>query len=188
MTRRTVFTETLMHLARSWLRIWLGPSPGCFFHSPRISLSRCSSISTAAGPLLGDGPSPPPGFATLSLGFGLGPAGRLAQLPSVLSGMPCFAAAFSRPSTFTSATAASCCSRVYVWYDPRFPPHSSFLCLSCFFLPIGDRPATERPPPAPNRPGFQAQVTVVVVRQEHVVRAGRSRYRAGMRCSRSRRR
>src|SRR3989304_182162 len=104
MTRRTVFTETVTHLARSWLRIWLGPSPGCFFHSPRISFSRCSSLSTPAGPLVGDGPSfaatsricarwlgvyrfagrgfQSTGFATLLLDGGLASAGRLAQLPS----------------------------------------------------------------------------------------------------------
>src|SRR5205814_1078952 len=38
---------------RSWLRIWLGPSPGCFRHSPRISRSRCSSISCRAAPIFG---------------------------------------------------------------------------------------------------------------------------------------
>ena len=41
-------TDTLTPRRRSWFRIWLGPSPGCFRHSPRISRSRCSSICCGA--------------------------------------------------------------------------------------------------------------------------------------------
>ena len=29
-------TDTLTPRRRSWFRTWLGPSPGCFLHSPRI--------------------------------------------------------------------------------------------------------------------------------------------------------
>ncbi|MGB8261765.1 MAG: hypothetical protein WCE75_15490, partial [Terracidiphilus sp.] len=81
---------------------------------------------------------------------------------NVLTGMSCFIAAFVSVNVATSATAALRSSDEYCLR--RSPADRCFVVLPA----IGDQPATERPPPILTRPGFQASVTVAVVRQEHL--------------------